>query len=569
MDDKNEILNQSPENEEPEVKFETEGSTIFVKHEYNTKKPTENGWKKRIGIAAVAVVLCVVIGLGAFFIVRKVPVDSPDNTQSVTVNDYIPVVTFADKATDDNGQVGVMVGDKLLTDNVNITGAGIYNYYEHYSIMPYTEEDKNGTVTKWYIPGIDKDQVLSDNLYDHIVNCLNIYATVKMENKYSSLEEYHKAYGVDSENCSRAFVANFGEGDQKVELEILVGMQVAAGNGNYLRVVGDDTVYIVPAEYIANYDYLPSNFADLNMLTKIKETSSNTKYFTANKLSRFDYIKISGKVLDGKTYNFGMSTDVSADYMPYIMTFPYRRPASEAFLENILKFASEGITAEGIYSFSATKENMKTCGLDDPKCVIEAKIGEYYFKLTIGGLVNEDSPGLTAMINGKKQIFCINTESMDFVDPEITSMFNQNFIMENIIEIDSVTFEANSGKHTFDLTHTPLESNKDAYDTTVKYKGKTADITSFKSLYKRVLLLSLLSFVIEEERIEPELTITFKYIGDYKDRVVEFTTSPRDNYHYVAWIDGVPLGEVLKTSVNDITDNLEIYVKGGNVKEPL
>ncbi len=575
MNDENEILNQSDnenenlsQNKEPEVKFETEGSTIFKKHEYNTKKPAKSGWTKRFVIAGVSLLLCVCIGLGAYIINKEIEVkDNTSSILSVTEQENIPVVVFNDSSTD--GNTGLTVCGKNLTKNTNVTGAGVYNYYEEYAIMPYTVKTEKGTVTKWYVPGIDKDQVLSDELYDHVLNCMNIYATAKMENKYTSVEEYHKTYGVDDENCTRAFVATIGEGDSKVDLEIIVGKQVATRDGNYLRVVGDDTVYIVPSTYIANYDYLPSHFADLDMLSAIKETTKNSKYFTNNKLSRFDYIKISGKMLKGKTYEFGLSADASADFMPYVMTSPYLRPANEAYLENVLNLASSGIKANGLFSFSATAENMKTCGLDDPNCVIEAKIGEYYFKLTVGGILSEGSTELTAMINGKKQIFSLDVETFDFISSDISQMFNQNFIMEDIVELKSVTFKNASGQHKYNLTSTLREGTTGTYDIKVEYKGKTVSESSFKALYQRVLLLSLLSFVTEEEKITPELTITFEYVGNYKNKVVEFTQSPRDSYHYVAWVNGVPFGEVLKTSVADITDNLERFVQGGVVNSPM
>ena len=86
MDDNKENLIESPEvlNDkatEPEVKFETEGSTIFVKHEYNTKKPAKSGWKKRIGYCLVALLLCVVIAASSFLVVRLIP-KNDDGTPS-------------------------------------------------------------------------------------------------------------------------------------------------------------------------------------------------------------------------------------------------------------------------------------------------------------------------------------------------------------------------------------------------------------------------------------------------------------------------------------------------------
>jgi hypothetical protein len=80
-------------------------------------------------------------------------------------------------------------------------------------------------------------------------------------------------------------------------------------------------------------------------------------------------------------------------------------------------------------------------------------------------------------------------------------------------------------------------------------------------------MLSLLEFVTEAEKPEPVLKVTFNYIGDTKPRVVEFTESPDDIYHYVAWVDGTPLGEVLKSSVDDIINCLDTYLNGGTVSD--
>ena len=70
--DPNEMLEPSKnEAETPKVKkFETEGSTIFAKHEYDTKKPAQKGGLKRILTCVIAVVLCLAIG-GSILLVNK------------------------------------------------------------------------------------------------------------------------------------------------------------------------------------------------------------------------------------------------------------------------------------------------------------------------------------------------------------------------------------------------------------------------------------------------------------------------------------------------------------------
>ena len=154
---------------------------------------------------------------------------------------------------------------------------------------------------------------------------------------------------------------------------------------------------------------------------------------------------------------------------------------------------------------------------------------------------------------------------LDFVTPDITKMFNQNFIMEDIYKLSDVTLADATGSYTFHLKHTPQSGNETAYDTVVTLNGSETDTKSFKMLYQRVLMLSLLSFTTEAEKTEPVLTVKMKAIADGSEKLIEFTESPNDIYHYIAWVNGVPLGEVLKSSVADVVTNLDIYVKGGEV----
>lgn len=589
MDDNKENLIESPEEQssevlantnsealqeeakEPEAKFETEGSTIFVKHEYNTKKPVKNAWKKRIGICVVALLLCAAVAATSFVVVKLVPKnaeETPSAMESIETT-TIEVLKYSDYVK----ETTVKSGDNELLTSINLSGAGIFNYYEEYSIMPYKEKVKvNNEDTeciKWFIQGLKPEVTLTESLYSHLESCMNIYASAAMENTHATVEEYHQAYGIDYEKPTRAFYVTFT--DREEPIEVLVGRQTPSRDANYLTVrgIGDDTVYIVSANIIKYYDFIPSHFADLAMISPIEKTEDNKDYFTQNELSRFDSIKISGTAVGGKEIKFGMNKGVSSDYMPYEMLSPYKRPADEKFLENIIKFASEGLTAVDLYSFKATEENKKLCGLDNPGCVIELKIGDYKFKITVGGLMSEDSTGLSVMVDGKEQIFSIDAETFDFVTPDVTKMFNSDFIMENIYTIDGLQFEIDGKTHDYKLIHTLLEGTTNAYDTVVKYDGKTVNTDSFKALYQRILLLSLMSFTTEAEKGEVVLKVKFNYIEDYPNRVVEFTAIDDDPYHYIAWVDGMPLGEVLKASVTDITTNLSNYLAGGTIAYPL
>ena len=89
---------------------------------------------------------------------------------------------------------------------------------------------------------------------------------------------------------------------------------------------------------------------------------------------------------------------------------------------------------------------------------------------------------------------------------------------------------------------------------------------SLKLIYQRVLMLSLTEYVLEEARTEPVFAVKFNFI-EGGSKLVEFTESPDDIYHYTAWVDGTPLGEVIKSSVTDIIDCLDTYLSGGTVPD--
>lgn len=566
----------TPAEQEPEASG-TAQSTIFQKHIYEDKKPVKNGNKRRIITCVIAVALCAAIA-GSAFLVREL---IPNDEGTVSMNSS--TVDFSIKLLDYNDIVKPAVielnGEQVEVDN-NIKGVSIYNYYENYSFAPYyepaaeDEEDDDSSDsssseeksypydTKWQVNGIDRSLTLSSSISSHIKSCLTVTAIREMENTFDNLEEYYAYYGLD--DSTRGFTVEFTDGTE--DLVIIVGDQLPSKDANYVTVSGDEKVYAVSSEFIKNYDYLPVDFADMTTVDAIEQNDSNKAYFNeAGDLARFDYITLSGRIFGDKPLRFEMSEGPSADFMPYMMMIPYRRPADETFIESVLSFANNGLDASRLYTFNATEENKKACALDDPACVIELKAGDYRFKLTVGGMVQEESTALSVMADGRPQIFSIDASFFDFVTDDYTEMFNQNFIMENIYTIKSVIFTDTEGSHEFSLTHTPIEGAEEAYNTAVKKGGAEMDDQSFKHLYQRVLMLSLLEFSTEEEPAEPILTVRFKYIGDYEDKVLEFTISPHDAYHCIAWVDGTPLGEVLKTSVDDIIKNLEVYNGGGTV----
>lgn len=575
-----EAASETSETQPKNVENDTNQSTIFAKHVYSTKKPVKNGNVKRIAVCITAFVLCGIIIASALLANKLIPEDAVSSTPSIVEDESFDILTLSNIVKPSYATVN---GEQVEVDT-NIESVYFVNGYGDYVCKPYfaetTEEQSSSSSTssedetsyrydtKWYVEGIDKELTVSTSIYSAIKGCLNVKGFRVMENTFASVEEYHKYYGMD-EKLTAGCVFSFNDGTET--LTVTVGDVLATGDAYYFMTSLSDTVYVISSSYAESYFSSVKKFADSTIITPIEKNDSNSGYFNQNDdLARFDTIKVYGSAFGDEIYEFKMATGASADYMPYLMTKPYERPANDEFISKILGFADSGLEASIFYSYSVTENDLEEGGFDDPKCVVELTVGDFGFKLIIGGYREDDTDSVTAMVEGKQQMFGIDVDEVAFLvnaSNDITKMFNDDFILEDIYTVKSFEMKIDSGSYKFDLTHTLREGETNVYDTVVKNGSTVMDTQSFKLVYQRVLMLSLMEYVTEAEYSEPILSVTFNYIEGGPSKKVEFTASADDIYHYVAWVDGVPLGEVLKSSVDDILNCLDTYLAGGEVPD--
>ena len=568
-------------------------STIFVKHVYDTKKPAKKGSLKRILICVIAAVLCGAI-IGSIFLAEKLmPTKNSSSNTSVTEEEEFDILKFKDIVK--SSYVTIKGEKEKVQVETNIESVSYVNVLDEFVCLPvYVKNEKKEDTssatssatsssttsssskktylydTQWRVDGLNTKLTMSDSIGLKIQDSLEIKGFRKMENTFSSVEEYHEYYGI-TKSLNAGCVIKFNDGTET--LTIKVGSAVAGGDAYYFVTSLSDTIYVVKAEYAEVFMCTTKTFAEPTILEAVTKTDSNKSYFneTTNKLGRFDSVKISGDVFGGKSYSFKMATGASADYMPYMMTAPYKRPADTTFLTDILNLANDGLEAIAMYSYTSTDKEKETYNLKNPKGVIEFKAGRYTYKLTIGGVVGNDTDTqcMTVMVDGKDQIFGVAVDSFNFLieaSNDITKMFNPAFILEDLYSIKSVEMADKTNKYKFDLKHTLREGETKIYDTVVKKGSTVMNTQSFKLIYQRVLMLSLTEYVLEEEYTKPVFSVKFNFI-EGGSKLVEFTESPDDMYHYTAWLDGTPLGEVIKSSVTDIEKCLETYLSGGEVPD--
>ncbi len=570
---------EKQENQLPVIEKQ-ENSTIFVKHVYETKKPAaKSGGRRRIFTCIIAVALCVCIAASILLVSHFIPKEDDSTSSATGLEDTSIHIVDASKLIKPSF---VEVDGKSVEVESNIKWVKLYNYYEHYQFNPsYVPAQKDTSTSSssssssskkkydydinWSIGGIDESLTDSDSIDYHIDLCLDLYAMRSIENTFDTVEQYHKAYGLD--DPTRVLEVAFNDGTEN--LTITIGTWLPTKDSNYVTVSGDDTVYVVKSIYVSNYDYLPTNFANKTAVKKLAKTDKNAKYFNSNdQLAKFDYIKLSGSIYGGETIEFRMSDDHSAEVMPFVMTKPYSRPANESYVEEILGLVGNGLNATTVYSYGSTEETRKACGFDAPQCVIEIGVGDDKCKIFVGGKLSEEETDLAVMVEGRPQIFCISMDTFTFasaISGDITVAFNNKFILESITSLKTFKISTAGKTHEVSLSHVKREDSENSYDTAVKYGNAVMETQSFKNLYHRILSLSLIDFVTEAEKTETVLSMTFVFNDGAASKTVELTEIPDDMYHYTAWVNGVPLGEVLKTTVDDVIQNLDVFVSGGQV----
>lgn len=586
-------LNEETKPEAASEKSETEShdkgqetqSTLFVKHVYDTKKPAKNNDIKRIVTCVVAGILTVaVVLLGIKFLPAVLPENADSGTSSVTEAEEFDILKFADIVKPST----VNIDGEDVEVETNIKSVYLVNSLDEFTLLPQyvkaeqqeeTSSDASSSSdkktylydTEWRVDGLDTKLTMSDSIGLQIQECLTVKGIQEMENKFSSVEEYHEYYGI-TEALVAGCIIEFTDGTEDLTLKI--GNSVNNGKSYYFVTSLSDTIYLIDSDYAKTFSQCSKKtFANPTIIEAIAMTDDNKSYFneTTKALARFDSLKVYGSMFGDTIYEFKMATGASADYMPYLMSSPYKRPASDEFVADILGFASSGLEATVMYSYAPTEEEMEYYRLDKPNGVIELTVGKYSYKLTIGGIVGSgtDSESITVMVDGKPQIFGIPVDSVDFIvnaSNDVTKMFNDGFILEDIYTVKSVEMTDSTGTYKFDLTHNLREGESKVYDTVVKKGSTIMNTQSFKLIYQRVLMLSLTEYVLEEARTEPVFAVKFNFI-EGGSKLVEFTESPDDIYHYTAWVDGTPLGEVIKSSVTDIIDCLDTYLSGGTVPD--
>lgn len=507
--------------------FSEEGSTLFVKREYNNKKPPRNTGTRRRAVTLVACVLSLAILAGAIFAVaRFLPEDEPDDTSSYT---NLLGITLVDIKDSDVQKI------ELKNKNDAFT---VFSKQE----VASSSTSSAATTTVWQVEGIDPTLTTSSSILSFVGDCTKIEAIRKM-NSTSGEFGFADPTAVLKVTCA----------DSSKSYTLTVGKTSADSTGYYAK-LGDDAVYIINESYVTPLTGKATDFANTKIFSALT-ASKAPEYFSDGELLKFDYITLSGKNFD-KPIRLEPNPNAIIG-LSYLVTQPVQRGANDDPVKEVLATFTQDLNASGMFAYTMTPALKTQYGLDTPAVVMQAKIGDFEVKISVGNLVDDYYALLTDGVNA---IYKVSADALPFVNATERTYLNARFFFEGIDTLSSIQFTG-GGK---DFTFNPSFDDKD--ELTVLCEGQKKSPNIFKVFYRNVLALGVQEFTNDAASGDVVLTIKTKYNNGKADGTVTFTE--HSNRMCLVTFNGVVMGTIPKAQVTSILEYAQNVVDGKEVPEP-
>lgn len=519
--------------------FFAEGSTIFtrspsVSKESEDKKAQSGESKKKTVLTVISAALVVALGLGIFFVVKFVP-NAADGSSSTVSSSTVPMSDI----------------DKSKVLSVSKEG-----HESSFTVLRGDEVDNSGSSSDdgvsydWYLEGIDQkytSSILSEGYVNSVVS-------LKAMKEFPFDERTD--YGFSSPYLTVTVAISDG-----TEKKLLVGNKMELYNGYYSMFEGSDKCYVISSSAMSDLDMSDTDFSNNTLLSPI-DSSLYGDYFNGTTLMYFDYINISGTAYSNPVRIICDKSNPSNNY--YHMTRPQSRVADAEALDNILKLFTDGVTASGVFSYKSDSAVLKEYGLDAPKAVLTAKLGDVLIKISVGKEVD----GYYAFTyNDNEPIYKIGAEndSVFFADVTPEYFVSSLSISDNITLIESFRFTTDGFDKTIKLTH----DKDDPSNWTADCGGVEMDTDSVKYLYQHIMRAVPLVTLFDAHEGKAEYTVTISFTDGSTPKVLKFVPDVGSSRRYIAWINDMPIGSVAADLVNNIDDAAKTVCSGGTIVSPV
>ena len=496
-----------------------EESTIFTANEETTEKKPK---KKLSGLKILIVLIASILILGGSIVtILLTSKNDPNNTESF-----------------DATTIKILNNKTIDIEKINIENSN--GKLEFYAAKVKTEEGEQNT---FLLSGYNSDLVADS------------YIT-SIADKAAMLEALREMggsgdYGFDKPSATVKITGKNGLTDYT----FIIGNQSPDKTGYYLKIDGDDKIYLVAHSVAELFFSAPEDLSNNLIVLPPSEDSVSAEYFTEGSLAYVDSIKVSGGNYPEDINIVHTDNDMAA----YKITTPINRYAKLDAINGYLELITSGITAQGCYKLQPEDGDFEIFGLTRPDTIIEIKYDKETVKIVAK---KQENNNYAVVIVGKDAIYEVSNEALTALEYNLESLLNQYAFLEDVEDFKNITFNDGSKNHSFDISY-----DKDKNLTSETYNGKEVDDDLFRTYFDYYTYLKPeLSNNYVKGTVE--FSATFTYREESKGKTtVEF--SKQNDRQYLVIIDGHNQGIISYSDFENIKNYLNNVINNKGIPSPL
>ncbi len=432
------------------------------------------------------------------------------------------------------------------SDGESISSLSVSNESGKYDIVHNEEKDE------WLIESIAQAPLNQSVFTSIIEQASNLTAKAVVEENPDDLAKY------GLENPGVSFTSNFDSG-RKVTIEI--GNEAPSESSTYVKISGNDTVYICQTSKLKNFYNSSFDFVSTVMMEPYDTES----------------VPVVEKLIINRT---DMAEPVVIEALPekdedeinvysHKFTSPY-----DVYLDlnngNNLLYALYGLTASRIEWVGMEEQDYEWSGLDNPTCTVsmlaegketELKIGKAIVSNTVNeksGVTTQTVTGYYAMISTVPDVlYVIPLSSAPWMSMTLETYMSKLFCVPYIFDLASVSYEDKNTRFTVNI-------NGNAEESSFTVDGEEIDESRFKELYQYLIGAKGETLYTDSEKGELIASFTYKYKDStMKDDVIAFYES--DDRRPIIEVNGKNLFKTKQMYTIRLQENAAAFLNGGEI----
>lgn len=502
-----------------------EFSTIFGDPVEHRKKAGDAHKKKRLLSVIAACLAVVVLVGGTLAVIKLIPEKETEDSADYT-DETIQVLELEEDAvsavtmTNSKGSfklVPVRTETETDTDSEDSTDAAI--------------------TTTWTVEGTDQKYTSSSAIQDKVSSVISLTAISEITGK-------------TAEQCGfndplYTAVIELADAENRT---VEVGTASGDGLGNYLRVSGDDKIYLVEASALAELEFELLDLADTTAIPGITVTDDMADYTGDDgALTTFDTITLTGSNF-AKPLVISAKNDDSAisQYFNYTITSPQKRIADN--VDDLFNMFTNGLSVSGAYAFDVSAASLKAVGLDAPYLTASVKIGNTTATFKIAKVDDEYCAVVT---DDSYMIRKVAASNLTFLDYDAESFYSNMVFLENIMDLSELTLTAGEESYTFGIAYDEEAESDSQF--TITHNGEQITAGFFQNFYQDFVGMTFADYNTDSAVTAMDMTITVKFLDGHTESVALAKDTATK---YACFVNGERMGRVSSTDYNRLLKDI-------------